>query len=292
MGIGMGESTTFSETAIDRVREYWNSRPCNLRHSPSPVGTRQYFDEVEARKYFVEPHIPGFAEFQRWSGKRVLEIGCGLGTDTINFARAGASVTAVDLSGRSLDLARQRAEVFGLTDRITFVEGNAEHLSECVPAQPYDLVYSFGVIHHTPHPARVLQQIRMHYTGRQTTLKLMVYSRWSWKVLAIVLREAHGQFWRLDEVVARHSEAQTGCPVTYTYTRRSARRWIEENGFSIDNLFVDHIFPYYVPEYVQYRYRKTLPFRWLPDFAMRGLERGLGWHLCVTAHPRTDTSAR
>jgi SAM-dependent methyltransferase len=284
--------TTFSETAIDRVREYWNARPCNLRHSPAPVGTRQYFDEVEARKYLVEPHIPGFAEFQRWSGKRVLEIGCGLGTDTMNFARAGAQVTAVDLSSRSLDLARQRADVFGLTDRISFVEGNAERLSDSVQAQAYDLVYSFGVIHHTPHPARVLQQIRTHYTGPQTTLKLMVYSRWSWKVLAILFQEAHGKFWRLDEAVARHSEAQTGCPVTYTYTRQSARQLLEENGLSIDDLFVDHIFPYHVPNYVQYRYRKTLPFRWLPDAAMRGLERRLGWHLCVTAHARTDASAR
>ena len=292
MRISVSERTTFGETAIDRVRDYWNARPCNLRHSQAPVGTRQYFDEVERRKYFVEPHIPAFAEFQRWSGKRVLEIGCGLGTDTINFARAGAHVTAVELSTRSLDLARQRADVFGLTDRITFVEANAEQLSECVPARPYDLVYSFGVIHHTPHPARVLQQIRANYSGPQTTLKLMVYSRRSWKVLAIVLREAHGRFWKLDEVVARHSEAQTGCPVTYTYTPNSARRWLEENGFEVDALFVDHIFPYHVPDYVQYRYRKTLPFRWLPDAAMRALERRLGWHLCVTAHARTDASGR
>jgi SAM-dependent methyltransferase len=292
MGIGLGERATFGETAIERVREYWNARPCNLRHSPAAVGTRQYFDEVEARKYFVEPHIPGFAEFHRWSGKRVLEIGCGIGTDTINFARAGAQVTAVDLSSRSLDLARQRANVFGLAERITFIEADAERLSERVPSLPYDLVYSFGVIHHTPHPARVLQQIRAHYAGPQTTLKLMVYSRWSWKVLAILLREAHGKFWRLDEVVARHSEAQTGCPVTYTYTRRSARQWLEENGFSVDDLFVDHIFSYHVPDYVQYRYRQTLPFRWLPHAAMRTLERRLGWHLCVTAHPRMDASAR
>ena len=189
MSTGLGVSTTFGETSIDRVREYWNSRPCNLRHSPEPVGTREYFDQVEARKYFVEPHIPGFADHQRWAGKRVLEIGCGLGTDTINFARAGAHVTAVDLSGRSLDLARQRAKVFGLADRVTFVEADAEQLSTSVRPEPFDLVYSFGVIHHTPHPERALEQIRTHFTGPRTTLKLMVYYHWSWKVFAILFRE-------------------------------------------------------------------------------------------------------
>jgi SAM-dependent methyltransferase len=283
MSTAFDESTTFTETSIERVRDYWNSRPCNLRHSPEPIGTREYFDQVEARKYFVEPHIPGFAEHQRWAGKRVLEIGCGLGTDTIAFARAGAQVTAVDLSGRSLDLARQRADVFGLQDRIRFVEANAERLSEFVPPAPYDLVYSFGVIHHTPHPERVLEQIRTHFMGPRSTVKLMVYYRWSWKVFAILFREAHGAFWRLDEAVARNSEAQTGCPVTYTYTRRSARELLARSGFQVDDLFVDHIFPYLVRDYVQYRYTKAIPFRWLPSPVMRGLERRLGWHLCLTA---------
>lgn len=285
MSTAFDTSTTFSETSIERVRDYWNNRPCNLRHSPEPIGTRAYFDQVEARKYLVEPHIPGFAQYQRWAGQRVLEIGCGLGTDTISFARAGAHVTAVDLSGRSLELARQRAQVFGLQDRIDFVEANAERLSEFVPAAPYDLVYSFGVIHHTPHPERVLEQIRTHYMGPRSTVKLMVYNRWSWKVLAILFREAHGAFWRLDEAVARNSEAQTGCPVTYTYTPRSATELLEKTGFQVEEVFVDHIFPYVVRDYVQYRYTKAIPFRWLPQPVMRGLERSLGWHLCVTARP-------
>jgi SAM-dependent methyltransferase len=283
-------SSVFDETSIERVREYWNSRPCNLRHSPEPVGTREYFDQVEARKYFVEPHIPGFAQHQRWAGKRVLEIGCGLGTDTINFARAGALVTAVDLSSRSLDLARQRASVFGFERRITFIEADAERLSEFVPPEPYDLVYSFGVIHHTPHPERVLHQLYRNYTGPQSTVKVMVYHRWAWKVFAMLFREAHGAWWRLDEAIARHSEAQTGCPVTYTYTRRSVNQLFASAGFTIDDAFVDHIFQYRVADYVSYQYVKGFPFRVLPDSVIRALERRLGWHLCVTAR-RADPHA-
>src|SRR3954447_24379727 len=151
----MNDSVSFPETPLGKVREYWNSRPCNIRHSPKPVGTREYFDEVEARKYMVEFHIPGFADFASWKGKKVLEIGCGIGTDTMNFARAGAQVTAVDLTERSLEVARQRAKVFQLEDRITFIQANAEDLSSYVPVQEYDLIYSFGVIHHTPHPELV-----------------------------------------------------------------------------------------------------------------------------------------
>src|SRR5262245_40391516 len=241
MSTTVESETVFSATPIDRVRDYWNSRPCNLRHSPAPVGTREYFDQVEARKYFVEPHIPGFAQHDRWRGKRVLEIGCGLGTDTMNFARAGARVTAVDLSSRSLELARQRAEVFGLSERIEFVEANAEHLSDFVAPREFDLVYSFGVIHHTPHPARALDQIYRHFPGPNRPVNLMVSYRWSWKVFAILLKEAHGAWWRLDEVVARHSEAQTGCPVTYTYTHRTVDDLMTHAGFTIEDAFVDHI---------------------------------------------------
>src|SRR5947208_7204761 len=124
----MVRNPPFAGVSIGAVRDFWNRRPCNIRHSPREVGTREYFDEVEARKYFVEPHIPGFAEFERWRGKKVLEIGCGIGTDTINFARAGAAVTAVDLSAESLKLANKRADVFGLADRINFIEANAERL--------------------------------------------------------------------------------------------------------------------------------------------------------------------
>ena len=212
----------------------------------------------------------------------MLEIGCGLGTDTINFARNGAHVTAVDLTEKSLELARQRARVFGLGDRIRFIQANAEELSSTVPVEPYDLVYSFGVIHHTPQPGRVLDEIRKYVTPR-STVKIMVYNRWSWKVLWILFVYGKCQFWRLNDLIAEYSEAQTGCPVTYSYSRGGGRRWLAEHGFRTTRVVVDHIFPYRIPDYVQYRYKIVWYFRWIPNRMFRALERAFGWHLCLTA---------
>ncbi|MBA3631842.1 MAG: class I SAM-dependent methyltransferase [Acidobacteria bacterium] len=275
-------SSEFAETSITQVQDYWNRRPCNIRHSTAEIGTREYFDQVEERKYLVEPHIPAFAEFERWTGKKVLEIGCGIGTDTMNFARAGAEVTAVDLSGESLKLAKKRAEVFGLSDRIKFYEVNAEKLSEYIPPQKYDLVYSFGVVHHSPHPEKIIEQIRENFVHSGSELKLMVYYRYAWKVLWIMLTQGKGQFWKLDRWIAEHSEAQTGCPVTYSYTKKTVKDLIGE-GFEIKENYVEHIFPYRIKDYVKYQYVKEWYWQILPQGVFRQLEKKLGWHLCITA---------
>jgi 2-polyprenyl-3-methyl-5-hydroxy-6-metoxy-1,4-benzoquinol methylase len=272
----------FADVEISRVRDYWNARPCNVRHSAAPVGTKEYFDQVEARKYFVEAHIPGFAEFERWRGKKVLEIGCGIGTDTISFVRHGAQVTTVDLSEKSMELARKRAAVYGSQDQIRFCPGNAEELSKFVAVEPYDLIYSFGVIHHTPHPERVLEQLKL-YTRPGTTLKIMVYHRRSYKVAWILATEGKGRFWKLSELVAKNSEAQTGCPVTYAYTRRTGRELLERHGFCVRQVRADHIFPYRIRDYVQYRYVKEWYLRWMPGPLFRAMERQFGWHLLLTA---------
>jgi ubiquinone/menaquinone biosynthesis C-methylase UbiE len=274
-------SSAIDKTIAD-VQQYWDARPCNIRHSTKPVGSKEYFDEVEDRKYLVEPHIPAFAEFDRWKGKRVLEVGCGIGTDSINFARAGAELTAVELSSESLRIAEQRADVMGVADRIRFVQANAEELTATLSDEPYDLVYSFGVIHHTPRPDRALAEMRA-LTAPGGTLKLMIYHRRSWKVFWIVAAQGRGRFWKTDELIAENSEAQTGCPVTFSYTRSEARALVESGGFQVEELWVDHVFPYRIRDYVEYRYVKEPYFRWMPEALFRAFERRFGWHLLVNA---------
>lgn len=275
---------SFQKISIKKVRDFWNRRPCNIRHSVSPIGTKKYFDEVERRKYFVEPHIPKFADFNKWKNKKVLEIGCGIGTDTMNFVRNGASVTAVEVSNESLKIAKQRAKTFGFQNRIKFYLANAEKLSKVVPVQPYDLIYSFGVIHHSPNPEKIINEIKK-YTDRHSIMKIMVYNRYSWKVFWILFKYAKGKFWKLDKVVAENSEAATGSPVTYIYSKKQASNLL--SGFKITKMSVDHIFPYDIPEYIKYRYKKVWYFRYLPRRLFRWLETTFGWHLLITARIAT-----
>jgi SAM-dependent methyltransferase len=258
---------TITSPRIEDVEAYWNRRPCNIRHSTKDVGSKEYFDEVEERKYFVEPHIPGFAEFDRWKGKRVLEVGCGLGTDATNFARAGADYSAIELSEVSLELARKRFDVFGLKGN--FVHSKGEHLAEHFPAETFDLVYSFGVIHHTPEPIEIIRQIRkVIKPGGE--LRLMVYAKNSWKDAMI-------------EAGFDQPEAQSGCPVAYTYTPEEAAALLE--GFEITSLQQDHIFPYVIEKYVQYEYEPQPWFRAMPPGMFRALEQRFGWHMLIKARP-------
>ncbi len=268
---------------LAQVREYWDSRPCNIRHSPKPVGSREYFDEVEARKYFVEQHIPNFAQFEKWRGKKVLEIGSGIGTDSINFARAGADLTVVELSERSFEICKKRFEVYGL--KAHFYCGSAEELSSFVPVEPYDLIYSFGVIHHTPNPERVLNEIK-NYCSPETEIRIMLYSKWSWKVLWIIMTYGKGAFWRADELVSSYSEAQTGSPVTYYYSFKDIRRLMSH--FQIIEMRKEHIFPYIIERYINYEYKWVWYFRWMPEPLFRRLERHFGWHTLLVAKPKRD----
>jgi ubiquinone/menaquinone biosynthesis C-methylase UbiE len=208
-----------------------------------------------------------------------LEIGCGLGTDTINFARAGAEVTTVDVSEKSVELAKLRADVFGLRN-IRFYVGNAEQLSKTIPVEKFDLIYSFGVIHHTPDPDRVFEELKK-YCGPETELRIMLYSKWCWKNLWILITYGKGRFWKLNKMIPKYSEAQTGSPVTFVYSFSDAGKLLK--GYEVVSIKKEHIFPYVIKKYVKYEYKFVWYFRWLPRPVFRWLEKRLGWHTLIIA---------
>lgn len=271
---------------IGDVRAYWDRRPCNIRHSTKSVDLDPlgYSRDVTDRKHFVEPHIPGFAEFDAWRDKWILELGCGIGTAAIEFTKGGASVMAVDISRESISIAKRRAIAECAIRPSMFVDGDIEN--GCVVGQlnheSFDLIYSFGAIHHTPRPWRAIQTA-WRYCKPGGEFRLMLYNRWSWKALWILAKFGKFQFWKWNELIARHSEAQTGCPITHTYTKRSAKRLLEDNGFVVERMKVDHIFPYRIPEYIEHRYVKEWYWEKMPDRMFRWLEKHFGWHLLIKA---------
>lgn len=250
---------------IEEVKKFWNDRPCNVKHSSKDIGTKEYFNEVEKKKFFVEPHILKFTYFPSCEGKKVLEIGCGLATVGVNFAFRGADYTGVELSEESLELAKKRFEVFEQTGK--FYSGNAEELSSFVPVETYDLIYSFGVIHHSPHPEKIISEIKK-YMNENSVLKIMLYAKDSWKNYMI-------------ESGLDQPEAQYGCPIAQTYSKQDVVELLEE--YEVLSIEQDHIFPYQVEPYKKGEYLKQPWFESMPDEMFRTLEKNLGWHLLITA---------
>jgi len=140
------------------VKSYWNSRPCNINHSSAKVGTMEYIKQVAEKRYFVEPHIPKFANFIGYSGKKVLEIGSGIGTDAISFALNGAEVYSGDISSVSVDISKKNAQALSL-DNLVFFEHDFQNRKLPITSN-FDLIYSFGVIHHCPEPQLIFNNLK------------------------------------------------------------------------------------------------------------------------------------
>jgi len=258
---------------IDDIAAYWDRRPCNVRHSNAVVGSLPYSREVTWRKRTNEPHMWQFADFPAWNEKSVLDLGCGIGTAALEFSVWYARVMAVDISAQSIAIAELRA---GLEDTdIYFKQGDIE--SAWCPDNEFDLIWCWGVLHHTPRPDLALANMR-RWLRPDGIVRAMVYHRLSTKALRLWLHSGCPR--DLDSAVALGSEAQERCPLTRTYTVRSARRLFEDAGFTVTRCDVRHIFPWRVNDYVRGRYVRGWPWRVLPE---RWLERWLGWHILVEA---------
>lgn len=138
-----------------RVRSFWDERPCGTQFTRLRWGTREFFDDVEKTRYASHPFLREVAEFDRFGGQQLLEVGCGLGTDLMQFARGGARVTGVDLTAQGIEQVKRRFALEGLP--VDARVADAEQLPFADAS--FDVAYSFGVLHHTPDTQRAIDEI-------------------------------------------------------------------------------------------------------------------------------------
>jgi SAM-dependent methyltransferase len=205
------------ETDKQAVHDFWERAACGEELYLRTAAADSYLTQAR-RRYELEPYIEPFADFAGCSGRRVLEIGVGLGADHQRFAQAGAVLSGIDLTTRAVEHTQRRLALLGLQSALSV--GDAEKLP--FAAGSFDVVYSWGVIHHSPNTARAVEEIhRVLRPGG--TARVMIYHKWSLVGYMLWMRYALGQLkpWTtLSAIYARCLES----PGTKAYTLAQARR--------------------------------------------------------------------
>ena len=212
----------------DQVQNQWNNNPVGSQYvKQAAPHTLEWFLEVEAHRYGeYGPWMPETMEFSRHSGEEVLEIGGGMGTDLAQFARNGARVTDIDLSGGHLALAQENFRLRGLQGR--FIHHDAERLP--FDDNSFDVVYSNGVIHHTPNTKGLVDEIyRVLRPGGRCII--MVYAEnslhyWGVQVGLLGLRNGLLETSSVGDIMSRSVEmtANDARPLVKVYTKRRLRQ--------------------------------------------------------------------
>jgi len=276
------------------VESFWNSNPCGpLR---------------EEDRYINRLEIPSYEDFKSYKGKKVLEIGCGSGTDGVHFARSGALYTGIDLTEVAVRNAKEKFELCGQKGDLR--KANAEELP--FPDESFDHVYSFGVIHHSPNPEKIVDEIyRVLKPGATATI--MLYNKTSFyylievqiirrlffaicdkerlcRKLFILFGKRKAQRFEdfrkklakmkavnktptNDEWVSMHTD-NVFCPIARVYSKKGAKKlFYKFTGFKTSAWFID----------------KDNWFLWLafgriiPLFLERWLETNFGWFRMIQA---------
>ncbi|MFH0846721.1 MAG: class I SAM-dependent methyltransferase [Chloroflexota bacterium] len=250
----------------ESVRQYWNHVPCGTGDVTYQEGSLEYFEAIAAKRDRLEPFISDYAEFGKWAGKRVLEVGCGVGSDLLRFAQAGANAVGIDLSSKSALLAKSRLRLYNCPGEVLVADAENLPFAE----GEFELIYSWGVLHHTPDTGSAVHEIyRVTKPGGE--VRIMLYHRHS--LVALQMYVMFGllscrPFRNLKDIIARYHES----PGTKAYTVSEVRKLFSE----FQKVKVEiRLTPY------DLRYRRD---RYLPAWAGRLVPKCLGWFMVIRGH--------
>lgn len=259
-----------------RAREQWSNDPAGAAYGQAhEFGSREFFDEVERHRYQeYAPWMPALMGFNEFPGQRLLEIGCGMGTDLLQFARGGAQVTAIDFTPRSIEISRGHLALYGQSG--DFAVADCETLP--FADESFDVAYSNGVLHHTPDTAGAVREIhRVLRPGGHA--RVMLYHRRSFGYLSqVVLLHGllKGEFLRgrsTGDILSKHVEVNEGGgrPLVKVYSRSEARKLFSM--FSQVRIDVEQLTR---PEFY-------FLGRVIPDRLLQTLRTSVGWNVIISA---------
>lgn len=226
------------ELIKSEVKEFWNSQACGTQMTDKEKYTKEYFEEIESNRYSVSPEIFSFAQFTRYNGKKLLEVGVGAGTDFLQWVRAGTKATGLDLTEEAIEHVKHRLDLYGL-EAENLVVGDSENLP--FPDNQFEIIYSWGVIHHTPDTPKAFREIvRVCKPGG--TCKIMVYHRHSVLTYFFWIKHALLKFrpWKSLSWILYNYMESIG---TKAYTVNEIKDILKNQ--PIENLHVQPIISYY-----------------------------------------------
>lgn len=244
---------------IDAITNYWNHRIHDLEMTDHPVGTKAFFDDLDDYRFDKLHYLPKVVDFSAFRGRRLLEVGCGIGTDLVRFAKGGARVTGVDLAPTAIDLARKNFELNGVTaDELRVANGEALPYADA----SFEVVYGHGVIQYTADAPKLIRECYRVLTPGGTAI-FMVYNRVSWlnalsKVMKVALEHEDAPVLKkysiaeFRQLLEPFKEVQI-VPERFPVKSRLHKGW---KGIAFNTMFVGTF--------------NALPRSWV---------RPLGWHL-------------
>ena len=244
---------------IDAIANYWNHRIHDLEMTKHPVGTKAFFADLDDYRFDKLHYLPRLVDFDGFHGQRLLEVGCGIGTDLVRFAKGGARVTGVDLAQTAIDLARKNFELNGVAaEELRVANGEQLPFADAF----FDVVYGHGVVQYTANAPLLIRECHRVLKPGGTAI-FMVYNRVSWlnamsKVMKVALEHEDapvlkkysiGEF---KELLKPFAETRI-VPERFPVKSRLHKGW---KGVAFNSMFVGTF--------------NALPRSWV---------RPLGWHL-------------
>lgn len=169
------ESLPLTDPLLIAIRDYWNEHIHDLEVATEPIGSPGFFDQLDVYRFDKLRYLPQLVDFNGFSGKSLLEIGCGVGIDLVHFAQGGARVTGIDLSEVSIGLAQANFSQRGLDADLRVMNGEKLEFED----SSFDIVYAHGVLQYTAHAESMMAEI-YRVLMRNGEAIMMVYNRNSW----------------------------------------------------------------------------------------------------------------